>query len=469
MNNSSQFRKIGMLLAAIMLITKIAVSAAFTAAISTTNTIGNCNVNSYTLDPQIMTEPENQSTCNGGMVTFTVVASGTNLTYQWKRGNTNLTDGGNISGSMSPSLTIHPATTLDAGSNYYVLVTGANGTIGSNYVSLIIGNIPSPSISGPNQFCPGTSINLNATGRYTGYSWSNGATTAMINVSLVGNYAVTVSDNAGCTSTAHKSVYAFGGAYPQILSSGLNNLCGGGSATLWVGASFSSYEWSTGASTQVITINTGGPYAVTATNSNGCTGSAMFIDNNYNCTMPSALSTTNMGGTYATANWTQPECHYDYTIGISPHNANTWTEYEFNPNSHYTFSGLSRSTTYDWHIRTNCNSTQTATSSWTAIQVFTTSAARELEDPTTNPYPATFNVYPNPANDQVNIAFSADNAGAYILNLTDMTGRIVKTEVDNAGKGDNLQVFNLKGIAKGVYILEFRMGDIYNQSRIMVE
>ena len=419
--------------------------------------------------PVITVEPSNQTTCAGGSVSFSVAATGTNLTYQWKKGNSNLTDGGNISGSTSPNLSVLPANIPDAASNYYVLITGTNGNSVSSYVSLIIGNIPSPIITGPNQFCPSTSINLNATGSYASYSWSNGATTGMIDVNTVGNYMVTVTDNVGCTSTSHKSVYAFAGANPQILSSGLNNLCAGGTATLWVGASFSSYIWNTGASTQVIPINAGGPYVVTVTNSNGCTGSAMFIDNNYNCNMPSSLTTTNLGSTYASANWTQPVCHYDYTIAISLHNNNLWTEYEFNPNSHYTFSGLSRNTTYDWHIRTNCNSTQTETSNWTAIQVFTTNASREFDATATSPNPMAFNVYPNPANESASISFNSENADSYVLKLTDMMGRVVQTEVGVAGIGENTFLMNLNGIAKGFYLVEMKMADNYNKVKLVVQ
>jgi len=468
MNNSAQFRKISMLLVATMFITSIAVGAAITASCANFNT----TLNSGKIDnlpPQIITNPNNETTCQGGSVSFTVVASGTNITYQWKKGNTNLMNGGNISGATSATLTINPATSSDAASNYWVLVSGPYGNpVGSDYVSLLIANAPSPTITGPAQICPGTSGTLDA-GSYSSYHWSTGSMSETINVNTSGTYMVTVTNSSGCTSAGQKAISLYSAVTPQILSTGLNQICGGGSGTLWVGSNYPSYNWSTGDRTQTISINSGGTYMVTVTNNNGCSGMASLAVNNVTCTTPGSLTTTNMGSTYATANWQQPGCYYDYTIGISPHNMNTWTEYTFNPNSHYTFSGLSRSTIYDWHIRTNCNSTQTETSDWTSTMVFTTSSARESENPSTNSYPFTFNVYPNPANDQVNIVFSADYAGAYILNLTDMTGRLVKTEIDNAGLGDNTQVFNLNGVAKGIYLLEFKMGDIVNQTKIFVE
>src|SRR5262249_42283503 len=64
--------------------------------------------------PAITGQPAIQIVCANGSATFTVTASGTNNTYQWFRGATMLTNGGNISGATSATLTINPATATDA-------------------------------------------------------------------------------------------------------------------------------------------------------------------------------------------------------------------------------------------------------------------------------------------------------------------------------------------------------------------
>lgn len=74
--------------------------------------------------PVIVSQPANQIPCVGNSASFSAVASGIGLTYQWRKGTTNLTNGGNISGATSATLTINSVNTFDVASNYNVVVTG---------------------------------------------------------------------------------------------------------------------------------------------------------------------------------------------------------------------------------------------------------------------------------------------------------------------------------------------------------
>ena len=76
----------------------------------------------------------------GGSATFTVVASGEGLTYQWfGPGGVTLSDAlGKISGATTSTLQIFNIQSNDTGS-YQVRVSNAGGTVSSNSVSLIIG------------------------------------------------------------------------------------------------------------------------------------------------------------------------------------------------------------------------------------------------------------------------------------------------------------------------------------------
>jgi autotransporter-associated beta strand protein len=83
-----------------------------------------------TTPPDILTEPVAVTVPNGGSCAFNVVAQGFNMTYQWHRYNTNLVNGGNISGATSDTLIISPASAADVASGangYYVTVTGTGG------------------------------------------------------------------------------------------------------------------------------------------------------------------------------------------------------------------------------------------------------------------------------------------------------------------------------------------------------
>jgi len=75
--------------------------------------------------PNIVSQPVNDTTCVGGPGSFSVVATGTGLTYQWRTGTTNLANGGNIFGATTATLTINAATPGDFVANYNVVVTGS--------------------------------------------------------------------------------------------------------------------------------------------------------------------------------------------------------------------------------------------------------------------------------------------------------------------------------------------------------
>ncbi|HMK25017.1 MAG TPA: right-handed parallel beta-helix repeat-containing protein, partial [Chitinophagaceae bacterium] len=72
----------------------------------------------------INTHPASQTVCPGSNVTFTVVATGSNLTYQWRKGAVN------IAGATASSYTITGVVAGNAGS-YDVVVTGSCGPITS--------------------------------------------------------------------------------------------------------------------------------------------------------------------------------------------------------------------------------------------------------------------------------------------------------------------------------------------------
>jgi hypothetical protein len=70
---------------------------------------------------------------------FNVPATGTGLSYQWRKGTTNLTDGGTISGAATATLTINPTVSGDA-VRYNVIITGTAPCtpLTSNNATLVI-------------------------------------------------------------------------------------------------------------------------------------------------------------------------------------------------------------------------------------------------------------------------------------------------------------------------------------------
>jgi len=96
-------------------------------------------VNSVTA---IGTQPASLTRNVGQSATFAVTATGTNLSYQWRR------NGNDISGAMASTFTISSVTTADAG-NYDVVVNGDCGNVTSDIAVLTIngGGCATPVVS----------------------------------------------------------------------------------------------------------------------------------------------------------------------------------------------------------------------------------------------------------------------------------------------------------------------------------
>ncbi|MGD0258926.1 MAG: choice-of-anchor tandem repeat GloVer-containing protein [Verrucomicrobiota bacterium] len=94
--------------------------------------------------PVITVEPSSQTVLAGETVTFTVTAVGNQpLFYLWEQNGTNLSDGGNISGSASSSLTLASASLADAGT-YSVVVGNADGVAASSGAVLTVTSVTAP-------------------------------------------------------------------------------------------------------------------------------------------------------------------------------------------------------------------------------------------------------------------------------------------------------------------------------------
>ena len=103
------------------------------------NTFASVVANAPCVGPSIASNPNNATVCNGGQATFDFAASGsTPMTFQWRRGTTNLSNGVNISGANTSSLTINAAGPADAASDYNCVATNSCGSATSANVTLTV-------------------------------------------------------------------------------------------------------------------------------------------------------------------------------------------------------------------------------------------------------------------------------------------------------------------------------------------
>lgn len=106
---------------------------------SVTSSVAKLTVGSF--PPSITSEPANTTTGLGGPASFSVAASGTfALHYHWQRSGTNLADGGEISGSTTPTLTLSSVVLGDA-TNYSAVITNYYGSTNTSVVTLTINSL----------------------------------------------------------------------------------------------------------------------------------------------------------------------------------------------------------------------------------------------------------------------------------------------------------------------------------------
>ena len=108
--------------------------AVFTVVVS--NSVGTVTSNGAILsDVGITTQPAVKSVVVGQTARFSVVATGTGLTYQWKKDGTNVTAG--VGGTTNTYTT--PATVIgDSGALYSVVVSNSAGTVTSSSATLTV-------------------------------------------------------------------------------------------------------------------------------------------------------------------------------------------------------------------------------------------------------------------------------------------------------------------------------------------
>jgi gliding motility-associated-like protein len=153
---------------------------------------------------------------------------------------------------------------------YTVTVTASNGcSAASAPVNCTATTAFIPTITAASDtICPGDSVQLSASAG-SSWLWSNGASGQYIYVHP-GSYSVTVSDGSGCTSTSAVTViYNYPNSVATVTPQGPVTAVQGSAITL-SSSPGNSYLWSTGASTQNISVTANGNYTVTVTSPEGC-------------------------------------------------------------------------------------------------------------------------------------------------------------------------------------------------------
>ncbi|OSZ80094.1 hypothetical protein CAP36_02195 [Chitinophagaceae bacterium IBVUCB2] len=197
--------------------------------------------------------------CQGGSVVLTATAG---TSYIWRNGATQVATTQAYTATTSGSYTVEVTTGSCVNTS-----TATNVTVNPSPVAAI-------TAGGPTTFCQGLNVVLTASAG-SSWLWSNGATTQSITVTTSGNYSVVVTNASNCSTTSPvTAVIVNPNPAAVITASGPITFCQGGSVILTANTG-NSYLWSTGATTQSITVSTSGNYSVDVTQTGGCVSSSV--------------------------------------------------------------------------------------------------------------------------------------------------------------------------------------------------
>jgi len=223
-----------------------------------TNGCGSATSDTATLTvntpPVITDDPDNQTVCEGGIVSFSIAATGAGpLSYQWRK------NGSNIPGATSSSHTINPVAPGNTGS-YDCVVTNACGSTTSGAGTLTVNTAPLITDDPDSQaICEGSAAIFTVSASGTAplsYQWRKdgtnipGATGSSYTINPVapfdaGRYDCVVTNTCG-SATSDAATLAINTS-PVITEYPENQtLCEGGSATFNVTATGTgplSYQW----------------------------------------------------------------------------------------------------------------------------------------------------------------------------------------------------------------------------------
>lgn len=194
--------------------------------------------------------------CEGQSQVLTATGTGN---YSWLKDNTL------VPGQTNSTLTVNQT------GGYKAVVTNTFNCADTSVVANVTVN-PKPIVNLGNDtaVCANVPLTLNAGNPGAAYLWNDNSTNSTLTATASGQYRVKVTNSFNCATSDTINIAHL--AVPVVNLGNDTMICNVQPLTLNAANPGAAYQWNTGATSQTISVNTAGIYSVNVTNANNCIG-----------------------------------------------------------------------------------------------------------------------------------------------------------------------------------------------------
>jgi hypothetical protein len=457
--------------------------------------------------PNVNAGPDGALTCTSSSIILTGSSTTLHVSFQWTTTNGNIVSGAN---TATP--------TVDAAGLYSLTVTDSINGCQAMDVAEVTTDNTAPNVSAgvdKELNCTVTQVNLSGSSSTPGaeFSWTasnggnivSGGILATPLVDAAGTYVLTVTNpTSGCTSS-DTVIVTLNNTPPTVdLGNDTTLIDCFGSIVLDAGNAGSVYMWSTGATTQTITVSSSGLYWVQVTAANGCIATdsiqvtiidlidlpsdttvcaCIILD----ATIPNGSYMWCSGQTYPQLNVcvtgtycvtvTNGVCVDTDTIHVTvnePFIVNLGNDTTITGTTHMLDAGhpgmnflwsTGETTQMITIVNSGTYSVIVSDSSCSSYDTINVVFSNSIKEATASAFPV--NVYPNPTDDKTfMLNFNVESKSTVLVRIMNELGMLVYEESTNEFSGVYNKKIDLSNMSAGIYFAEIRQGN--NRSIIKV-
>ncbi|RQO32249.1 hypothetical protein DBR32_01165 [Taibaiella sp. KBW10] len=360
--------------------------------------------------------------CQGAAQTLTGAGTGN---YSWLKNN-----------AVIPGQTTNTYSANQTGA-YKIVVTNTVGCSDTSVAANVTVN-PKPVVNLGNDtaVCGNVTLTLNAGNPGAAYLWNDNSTNSTLAAVNAGQYRVKVTNTFNCATSDTINIAHL--AVPVVNLGNDTMICHVQPLILNAQNPGSTYVWSTGASTQTISVNQAGTYSVNVTNTSNCTGNDAIIVTS----MPDPI---NDGFNFVPLfNEAQGKVRFE------PIDANNTYTYAWNFGDGGTSTQMTPTHVYaaagDYLVSMDISNGCTDTTVTLPIRVDFTLGTVTVSKNNIN-----MKLYPNPAQDQLNLELIGDHIFFRNIIVYNVIGQKVLDQKTNKTTAEKISTQQLPA---GMYILK---------------